>query len=182
VRILGIDPGSHVTGWGVIEADGPRLRRVDSGVIRASGDALGVRLAAIHRDLEALIARLAPQAAALEAVFTHRNPRSALLLGHARGAALVACSLAGLAAAEYPPARVKAAVSGYGRADKLQVQQMVQRLLGLDARPRSDEADALAVAICHHVEGRFPAADRRGRGAGRTLRGVAKACVPRASR
>ncbi len=141
-------------GWGVVDMDGSRLRRIRSGVIVAGGGNLAERLGRIHSEVVRIIAESRPDSAALEAVFSHRNPRSAILLGHARGAALAACGNAGLAAAEYAPTRVKLAVSGYGRADKTQVKLMVQRLLGLDAPPGSDEADALAVSICHSLESR----------------------------
>ncbi len=154
MRILGIDPGSHQTGWGVVEREGSHFRRLAGDVIRARSDNVAQRLASIHAGLTEVIATYGPDAAALESVFTHRNPRSALLLGQARGAALVACGQAGLPTSEYAPAHVKVAVSGYGRAGKGQVQQMVRRLLTLEAEPRPDEADALAVAICHMLEGR----------------------------
>ncbi len=149
VRVLGVDPGSRCTGYGVVDRHGSELRRVDSGVIRPRGSTLAERLSAIHAELTLVIARHQPHAAALEAVFSARNARSALVLGHARGVALAACGQAGLPTAEYAPATVKSAVTGYGMADKTQVQRMVQRLLGLDSLPPSDAADAIAVAICH---------------------------------
>jgi crossover junction endodeoxyribonuclease RuvC len=149
VRILGIDPGSRATGWGVVELAGSRLRRIDGGVIRPPEARLPERLAAIFAGLRAAIAASAPDAAALESVFSARSPRSALLLGHARGVALLACELCALACAEYAPMQVKAAVTGFGAAPKDQVARMIQRLLGLAAPPPADEADALAVAICH---------------------------------
>ena len=154
MRILGIDPGSHRTGWGVIERDGSELRRVAGDVIAARGDTLAERLASIHIGLAAVIDEHRPDMAAVESVFTHRNPRSALLLGQARGVALGCCGLAGLSTAEYAPAQVKLAVSGSGRAAKSQIQRMVRHRLALRAEPRSDEADALAVAICHSLERR----------------------------
>lgn len=149
VRTLGIDPGSRATGYGVVERAGSRLVRVASGVIRPDGDALAARLACILTRVEQVVAETSPTHAALEAVFVSRNPRSALLLGQARGAAIAACGRAEIPAVEYAPTAVKAAVTGYGRATKDQVQRMVQRLLGLGQVPASDEADALAVAICH---------------------------------
>lgn len=169
MRILGIDPGSHKTGWGVVERNGSTLRRIAGDVIAARGESLAQRLASIQEAVGCVIEEYRPESAALESVFTHRNPRSALLLGHARGAALCACGRAGLPTSEYAPARVKVAVSGYGRAQKLQVQRMVKHLLGLAEEPRSDEADALAVAICHALERRAPEAParRRPRTAGR---------------
>jgi crossover junction endodeoxyribonuclease RuvC len=158
VRILGIDPGTRATGFGVVEFDGSALRRVGGGVIRPRSPELPGRLHELLGAIGRVIEEAAPDGAALEAVFTARNPRSALLLGHARGVALVACAAADLTPAEYAPGRVKQAVVGYGAASKSQVQRMVQRLLGLSAPPPSDEADALAVAICHGHS--CPAAER----------------------
>jgi crossover junction endodeoxyribonuclease RuvC len=149
VRILGVDPGSRCTGYAVIERRRGELRPVDSGVIRPRAATLAERLSAIHGELVRLIAALRPDGAALEAVFSARNARSALVLGQARGVALAACGQAGIPTAEYAPAQVKSAVAGYGLADKSQVQRMVQRLLGLERPPQSDAADAIAVAICH---------------------------------
>jgi len=156
VRILGIDPGSNATGYGVVSVEGGSLRRLGGGTIRTRGDTLAERLAHLQRELERAIGALSPEAAALEAVFSARNARSALVLGQARGVALAACALAGLPTGEYTPAQVKVAVTGYGRAEKLQVMKMVQRLLGLVAPPPSDEADALAVAVCHGLSLRSP--------------------------
>ena len=165
VRILGIDPGSRITGFGIVDLDGSELRLVRGGVIRVAGDPVERRLARIYRELLALITDLVPDSAALESIFSARNPRSALLLGQARGAALAACGQAGLVTAEYSPMQVKLAVAGYGRADKAQVQQMVQRLLGQRSRCPSDQADALAVAICHGntrgPRGRAPSLEQR---------------------
>jgi crossover junction endodeoxyribonuclease RuvC len=149
VRILGIDPGSNATGYGVVCVEGSSLRRLGGGTIRTRGESLGARLAYLQRELERAIAELAPDHAALESVFSAKNARSALVLGHARGVALAACASAGLETGEYTPGQVKVAVTGYGRAEKLQVMRMVQRLLGLAAPPPSDEADALAIAVCH---------------------------------
>jgi crossover junction endodeoxyribonuclease RuvC len=149
VRILGIDPGTRATGFGVIELQGSTLVRVVGGVIRPRATDLAGRLREVQLRLAQVISDTKPEGAALEAVFTGRNPRSAILLGHARGVALVACADAGLLPAEYAPGRVKQAVVGYGAASKSQVQRMVQRLLGLADPPPADEADALAVAICH---------------------------------
>ena len=149
MRILGIDPGTRATGFGVVQVEGSKLRRIAGGVIRPRCDELPGRLHELLCALTAVIEELRPEDAALEAVFTARNPRSALLLGHARGVALAACASARLSPAEYAPRRVKQAVVGYGAASKSQVQRMVQRLLGLSAPPPTDEADALAVAICH---------------------------------
>jgi crossover junction endodeoxyribonuclease RuvC len=149
VRVLGIDPGSVATGWGIVDWAGSSLHHVASGVVRPGSGDPAERLARIHAELFALVQAHAPQTAALEAVFVARNPRSALKLGQARGVALAVCGAVGLLPAEYAPARVKGAVAGYGAADKAQVQAMVQRLLGLPRLPARDAADALAIAICH---------------------------------
>ena len=168
LRILGIDPGSRATGYGIVDFEGSALRRVASGVVRPPADApLARRLAVIYSELVEVIERFSPERAALEGVFAARNPRAALQLGQARGAALLACGLAELDATEYTPMQVKVAVVGYGRASKQQVQQMVERLLALPARPASDEADALAIAVCHGHSDRTPLPSRGARAAGR---------------
>jgi crossover junction endodeoxyribonuclease RuvC len=167
VRILGIDPGTRATGYGVVEFEGSVLRRVAGGVIRPREGDLALRLYEVHCALERVVRESSPDRAAIEAVFSARNPRSALLLGHARGVALAACAAAGLIPMEYAPGRIKRAVVGYGGASKSQVQRMVQRLLGLAAPPPVDEADALAVAICHgHSQPARKAAGRPGAVAG----------------
>ena len=152
MRILGIDPGSIATGYGIVEFAGSRLRYVDCGVIRVRGEDPGQRLASIHSRLAEIVRKHRPDEAALESVFSARNPRAALKLGQARGVALAVCGGAGLATAEYAPTSVKGAVTSYGRADKLQVRSMVQRLLGLERAPALDASDALAVAICHGAQ------------------------------
>ena len=149
MRILGVDPGSRATGYGVVELEGSRLRRVAGGVIRPGEGSLGQRLADIQARLAAVIEEFGPDCTAVEGVFAGRNARSALTLGHARGVALAVLAASGLETGEYSPAQVKLAVVGHGSAAKLQVQRMVQRLLGLVEPPTADEADALAVAICH---------------------------------
>jgi crossover junction endodeoxyribonuclease RuvC len=148
-RILGIDPGLNRTGYGVIELRGGALHAIDSGVIRAPAGELAQRLRAILDGLRRVIERHAPSEACVEKVFVNANPASTLLLGQARGAALCAAVGAGLGVHEYTALQVKQAVTGYGHADKTQMQKMVQRLLGLDAVPASDAADALACAIAH---------------------------------
>lgn len=150
MRILGIDPGSRVTGYGVIITNGQQLGFIACGTIRmaASPDFSG-RLLTIFRDLGEVISTHGPEVAAVEEVFIDRNPRAALKLGHARGAAVVAALHNGLEVFDYTPRKVKQAVAGYGQAEKSQVQHMVRALLELDAIPSSDAADALAVAICH---------------------------------
>jgi crossover junction endodeoxyribonuclease RuvC len=154
-RILGIDPGLNRTGYGIIEVTGSGLRWIESGVIRVPAGELPVRLEVILRELAVVITRTAPNEASVEKVFVNVNPQSTLLLGQARGAAICAAVAAGVFVHEYSALQVKQATTGYGRADKLQMQKMVQRLLGLDHAPPSDAADALACAICHaHASGR----------------------------
>jgi crossover junction endodeoxyribonuclease RuvC len=159
VRIFGIDPGSVRTGYGCVDSDGSRHRLVTCGAIAAPVRLpFPQRLLTIHTQLRRLIEEYRPDCVAVEAVFHAVNARSALQLGHARGVVLLAATQSGLAVAEYPPAEVKRAVVGYGRAEKLQVQRMVRLLLGIDAIPGPyDASDALAVAICH-VHGLRPAA------------------------
>jgi crossover junction endodeoxyribonuclease RuvC len=148
-RILGIDPGLRVTGFGLLVQQGSTLTYVTSGCIRASGDSLPVRLGIIARDLAHVIAEERPTEVAVEKVFVNVNPNSTLLLGQARGAAIAAAVLAGLPVYEYTAGQVKQAVVGQGRALKPQVQEMVRRLLQLSGIPSADAADALACAICH---------------------------------
>lgn len=152
VRILGIDPGSRVTGWGVIEVSGTRSVCIDHGSVRCLGTELPPRLLQIFRELGEVIRVYAPQESAIEEVFVNRNVASALVLGQARGAAICALAGAGLSVAEYAPAQIKSAVVGSGRAEKTQVQHMVKILLKLREAAVADAADALAVALCHaHV-------------------------------
>ncbi len=148
-RILGIDPGLRVTGFGVLELRGTVLVYVTSGCIRASGTSLPVRLGVIARDLAHVIAEMQPAEVAVEKVFVNVNPNTTLLLGQARGAAIAAAVLAGLPVTEYTAGQVKQSVVGGGRALKPQVQEMVRRLLSLPGTPQPDAADALATAICH---------------------------------
>lgn len=153
MRILGLDPGSRVCGYGVIDtARGPTgtMRYVECGVLTApEAQPMERRLGEIARGLREVIAELAPEVVAVEDVFSHQNPRSALALAQARGMVLAVVGLAGLAVTSYPPASVKKAVSGSGRADKDQIARMVQALIGLQSLPRADATDALAVAIAH---------------------------------
>jgi crossover junction endodeoxyribonuclease RuvC len=148
-RILGIDPGLRITGFGLLIQQDGKLIYVTSGCIRASGDSLPVRLGIIARDLAHVIAEERPTEVAVERVFVNVNPNTTLLLGQARGAAIAAAVLAGLPVHEYTAGQVKKAVVGQGRALKPQVQEMVRRLLGLTSAPSPDAADALACAICH---------------------------------
>ncbi len=149
VRILGIDPGLNRTGFGVIEAGGGGLRYLAAGVIRIPAGELAQRLARILSELASVIRDLQPSDAVIEKVFVNVNAQSTLLLGQARGAAMCAAVAAGLRVHEYTALQVKQAVVGYGKADKIQVQKMVQRLLELDRVPSPDAADALACSICH---------------------------------
>ena len=151
MRVLGIDPGTAACGYGIVQADGRRLRGVDHGWWKTpAGDPIESRLKVIHDEVIALIAEHEPDAVALEESFVGANARIALSVGQARGAVLVACAQAEVFCLEYPPASVKQAVCGYGRADKGQVQRMVKAILALTEPPTpSHAADALAVAICH---------------------------------
>ena len=150
MRILGIDPGSRITGYGVIAVSGHHLGFVACGTIRtAQENDFSRRLLTIFQDLSEVIQAHEPEVAAIEDMFVDRNPRSALKLGQARGAAVVAALHKGLSVYDYPARVVKQSVAGYGQAEKGQVQQMVRTLLGLSAVPSKDAADALAVAICH---------------------------------
>jgi crossover junction endodeoxyribonuclease RuvC len=149
VRILGIDPGLNRTGYGVVEASGAKLAYVTAGVIRIPAGDLHERLGTILRALAAVIRETQPHVVTVEKVFVNVNPQSTLLLGQARGAAICAAVTENLVVHEYAALRIKQAVVGFGRADKRQVQLMVQRLLGLEQVPASDAADALACAICH---------------------------------
>jgi crossover junction endodeoxyribonuclease RuvC len=153
VRVLGIDPGSETTGWGVIEGDGSgqSYRLIEYGSVKLSSSAtFAARLLKISRSLEEVIERLTPDACAIEEAFYSVNPKVTLKLGQVRGVALLVAERAALEIGEYSPRRVKQTVAGYGNADKHQVQQMVRVLLSLAAIPEPhDAADALAVAICH---------------------------------
>jgi crossover junction endodeoxyribonuclease RuvC len=149
VRILGIDPGLRVTGFGLLERTGQRLRYVTSGIIRTPDGELPARLKAIFDGVIEVILAHRPDQVAVEKVFVNVNPQSTLLLGQARGAAICAAVSRGLPVAEYTALQVKQAVVGKGHAAKQQVQEMVRRLLNLPAEPSADAADALACAISH---------------------------------
>lgn len=148
-RILGIDPGSQVTGYGIIDADKRGISYVDSGCITLKDNDMPVRLMMIHQDITQLINQFRPQELAIEAIFVHKNPASALKLGQARGVALCAGVLGGLPVFEYSARSIKQAVVGKGSASKNQVQYMVKILLNQHVDLKSDSADALAVAIAH---------------------------------
>jgi len=149
-RIIAIDPGSRLTGYGVIDADRGQLHFVACGVVKTTTKSpFSYRLNEIFDGINEVVQIHGPVVAAIEEVFLATNPRSALKLGHARGAAVVAVMQNGLTVFDYSARAVKQGVVGYGQADKKQVQHMVQVLLGLSGSPSSDAADALAVAICH---------------------------------
>ncbi len=147
--ILGIDPGSRLTGYGVIDFRSGKSTYIASGCIRVNGDTLADKLGLIYRGVTQLIQQYNPDEFAIEDVFMARNADSALKLGQARGAALVAANIMGLPASEYAARKVKQALVGKGSADKAQVKHMVVHLLGLSANPQADAADALAIALCH---------------------------------
>ena len=150
MRILGIDPGSRITGYGVIQAQSTQLALLACGTIRTGAETdFSKRLLVIFTDLCEVIQAHKPDVAAVEEIFLNRNPSSTLKLGHARGVAMIADLQSGIEVFDYTALRVKQAVAGYGKAEKSQVQYMVRTLLGLNAAPSSDAADALAVAICH---------------------------------
>jgi crossover junction endodeoxyribonuclease RuvC len=151
VKVLGIDPGTAACGYGIVHESGGRLRATCHGWWQTSArDPLAARLLTIYMGVQELITEHAPDAVALEESFVGADARIALSVGQARGAVLVAASSAGVGCAEYPPASVKQAVCGYGRADKEQVGKMVKAILGLPEVPKPNHAaDALAVAICH---------------------------------
>ncbi|HYN06626.1 MAG TPA: crossover junction endodeoxyribonuclease RuvC [Vicinamibacterales bacterium] len=151
MRIFGIDPGSLRTGYGCVETDGRHHRLISCGVLSVPPRApFPDKLKTIYHGLAGLLAEASPDCVVIENLFHARNVRSALVLGHARGVAMLAAVMAGLPVVEYSPAEIKLAVTGHGRAEKPQLQQMVKMILGLDRVPSPhDAADALAVAICH---------------------------------
>lgn len=149
MRILGIDPGSRFTGFGIIEVDGDRVMSLGQGVIKAGTGEFPERLGIIYSGIRELIEEFAPDQAAVESVFVSKNAGSALKLGQARGAAICAAISLGVPVAEYSPRSVKQAIVGRGSADKVQIQHMVGVLLHLKEKLAEDAADALAVALCH---------------------------------
>ena len=155
--ILGIDPGTAIAGYGILQSDGDELKLVTYGAITTPSDwQMPRRLQHIYAELTALIAKYQPTDAVVEKLFFSKNVRTALSVGQARGVALLAAAQADVAIHEYTPLQVKQAVVGYGRADKNQVQQMVRMLLQLDTIPQPDDAaDALAIAICHAHSARY---------------------------
>jgi len=151
--IMGVDPGSRATGYGVIDT-GPVARMLAGGVVRTAGSELAPRLLAIHEAITGVIVECAPDVLAVESLFNARNPRSSLVLGHARGVILLAGAAAGLPVVEYAPREIKLALTGHGGAAKEQVRAMVMRLLKLGGEPPLDLSDALAVALTHAGRGR----------------------------
>jgi crossover junction endodeoxyribonuclease RuvC len=149
IRILGIDPGSRFTGFGVIETDGNKSSYVTSGFIRVSGETWAERLGVIFEGVSELVQTHQPHEMSIEKVFMHRNADSALKLGQARGAAICAVTTHNVPVHEYTPAEIKQSVVGKGNAAKEQVQHMVRVLLNLPGNPQADAADALAAALCH---------------------------------
>ena len=171
MRILGIDPGSRVTGFAVVDAGGRHLRACAYGVIRPAAEEIGARLAEIFEGVGQVISELQPQVLAIESAFMSRNAQSALKLGQARGVAICAAARAGLPVFEYAPRAVKLAVVGSGHADKIQVQHMMRQILKIDAALAADAADALAIAVCHaHTQHTLGYAGRRLAASGETRR------------
>ncbi|HBI21374.1 MAG TPA: crossover junction endodeoxyribonuclease RuvC [Legionella sp.] len=147
--ILGIDPGSRITGYGLIRESNRQLQYIDSGCIRTTNGELSVRLLEIFNGICQLMEKFSPNEVAIEEVFMHENPSSALKLGHARGVAMVACASHRVKVSEYSAREVKLSLVGYGAAQKEQVKHMVVNILMLNSAPQSDAADALGIAICH---------------------------------
>ena len=149
MRVLGIDPGLRVLGWGLIDVAGSRISHVANGICRSEGDDLAARLLSLHVQLSAVVARFAPGAAAVEQTFVNKDAAGTLKLGQARGIAMLVPAQAGLAVGEYAPNAVKKAVVGVGHADKRQIDHMVRLMLPGVEIAGPDAADALAIAICH---------------------------------
>ncbi len=150
MRVFGVDPGSHVTGWGVLRRVGSQMQRVGHGTIRAEGETLAARLQCIADELDSLFSIYKPDVVAVEGIFHQKNSRSALVLGHARGVILLSVSRAALPLVEYSPAEIKRATTGHGRADKERVRSMIGSILGFNSNDIPyDASDALATAVCH---------------------------------
>jgi crossover junction endodeoxyribonuclease RuvC len=173
MRVLGIDPGSRFVGFGVVDGTGRSLSCVTHGVLRADTHAtLSVRLHTLFGKIQDIIDRYAPDELAVEGVFFHKNARSALILGHARGVVLLAAAEAGLRVHEYAPARIKRAIGAGGNDSKMAVQRMVTLQLKLESEfGRSDASDALAIAMCHHHHTRGPSLAPSGTGSTAGARG-----------
>ena len=149
IRILGIDPGSRITGYGIVDTDGHRTVYVTSGCVRIADDNVGEKLKTIFDAITELVHDTNPHELAIEKIFMHRNADSALKLGQARGAAICAATQHSIPVSEYTPTQIKQSVVGKGNAAKTQVQHMVRVLLNLPGFPQADAADALAAALCH---------------------------------
>lgn len=151
MRVLGIDPGTAITGFGIIETERGSYRLVDAGVIRTPArQALELRLETIYDDIAEIIKEFKPTVASIEQLFFAQNVTTAISVSHARGVVMLAAMKAKMDVAEYTPLQIKQALTGYGRAEKKQIQEMVKILLGLKVHPKPDDcADALAAAICH---------------------------------
>lgn len=162
IRVLGIDPGSRITGYAIIDTDGNYSRHIDNGIIRIEGRDIAAKCRLIHAGIAGLIKTFDPAEVAIERVFMHKNADSALKLGQARGAAISAAACLDAAIFEYTANQVKQATVGRGHAAKQQVQHMVKVLLNLPASPPADAADALAVALCHAHSRRGVAGPRDG--------------------
>ncbi|MEL6340303.1 MAG: crossover junction endodeoxyribonuclease RuvC [Myxococcota bacterium] len=160
-RVLGVDPGSHKTGWGIVDGEGSSMTHVASGTISASGAGLAQRLVSIADALDRIVTTHCPTAVSVETVFYAKNAQSALKLGHARGVTLLCAARAGLEVFEYTAGQIKQAATGRGRAEKTQVQTMVRLILGLSTPLGLDTSDALAAAICHHQWVDHPALEAR---------------------
>jgi len=165
IRVLGIDPGSQCTGFGVVDSVGSRLTYVASGVIRTGQGEFAARLCEIFRSMQSVVAEYRPHEIAIERVFVNRNPDSALKLGQARGAAICGTADANAEVFEYATRQIKQAVVGSGNAEKAQVQLMMKSLLKLDGPLAADAADALAAAVCHALRGRVRISLKRASGA-----------------
>ncbi len=165
MRVIGIDPGVAITGYGLIEESGANYSCIASGCVRTQKDLDSAsRLKEIHDTIYDLVAEYAPQALAVEKLFFSKNVRTAFQVGEARGVIILAAARCNIDLFEYTPLQVKQAVAGYGKAEKMQVQKMVQMLLKLPTLPRDDdEADALAVALCHLQNRRFQEALKGGK-------------------
>jgi crossover junction endodeoxyribonuclease RuvC len=174
LRVLGVDPGTRVVGWGIVDGHGSRAQGVAWGVLRVAADRpIAERLAGLAQGLHAVLARYAPHEAAIEEVFYGRDVRAAVRIGEGRGALLVALSQAGIAVKGYANNVVKKAVSGAGRASKEHVLAMLTRVLGLGSAPETlDASDALALALCHVQRRHHPAVAGRGTGAARGVGGA----------
>lgn len=155
--ILGIDPGIAILGYGIVEYKGNQFKAIEFGAIYTDAkDSMPLRLEKIYHGLEKIIDKYRPDAVAIEELFFNKNTKTALLVGHARGVAILAAAHKGIRIYEYTPLQVKQGVVGYGRADKKQIQMMTKTLLNLKTTPKPDDvADALAVAICHAHSGVF---------------------------